>query len=158
MSRPQRALHVRAWHASAAVIACLLSACATAPTPQTDKPPAKAAPPAQASRSSQSLREFQRGVASWYGADFNGKETANGERYDMKAMTAAHKTLPFDTRVLVRSVSTGREVEVRINDRGPFVQGRIIDLSHAAAQALGIAKDGVEDVLLLVAGSLPKDD
>lgn len=72
---------------------------------------------------------FQRGGASWYGIQFHQKKTANGERFDMGAMTAAHKTLPFNTRVCVRSLVNGKEVLVRINDRGPYASGRIIDLS-----------------------------
>ena len=79
----------------------------------------------------------ERGLASWYGPRFHGKRTANGERFDTAAMTAAHKTLPFGTWVLVKSVNTGNTVIVRINDRGPFIKGRIIDLSNAAAKALG---------------------
>ena len=80
----------------------------------------------------------QRGVASWYGPGFHGRTTASGERYDMHQLTAAHKTLPFGTRVLVRNAESGQEVVVRINDRGPYVAGRVIDLSKAAAQAVGI--------------------
>lgn len=88
----------------------------------------------------------QRGVASWYGPGFHGRTTASGERYDMHQLTAAHKTLPFGTRVLVRNARSGQEVVVRINDRGPYVAGRVIDLSKAAAQVLGI--DGVGAVEL----------
>jgi rare lipoprotein A len=95
-------------------------------------------------------RELERGQASWYGPRFHGRRTASGERYDMYALTAAHKTLPFGTLVRVRSVMTGREVEVRINDRGPFAKGRVIDVSKAAAQALGMMENGVKEVLLLV--------
>jgi rare lipoprotein A len=100
-------------------------------------------------------RELERGQASWYGPRFHGRRTASGERYDMYALTGAHKTLPFGTLVLVRSVMTGREVEVRINDRGPFAKGRVIDVSKAAAQALGMMETGVRDVLLLVPDATP---
>jgi rare lipoprotein A len=100
-------------------------------------------------------RELERGQASWYGPRFHGRRTASGERHDMYALTAAHKTLPFGTLVRVRSVMTGREVEVRINDRGPFIKGRVIDVSKAAAQALGMMEDGVKDVLLLVPDATP---
>ncbi|MDQ6973582.1 MAG: septal ring lytic transglycosylase RlpA family protein, partial [Mariprofundaceae bacterium] len=79
------------------------------------------------------------GMASWYGKKFHGKKTANGERYDMYAMTAAHTTLPMPSRVRVTNLSNGRSVVVRINDRGPFVKDRVIDLSYAAAKALGYA-------------------
>src|SRR5207237_8488018 len=78
------------------------------------------------------------GLASWYGLAFQGRRTASGERFDMNAFTAAHPSLPFGTRVLVRNPRNDRFVVVRINDRGPFVPGRIIDLSHAAARALGM--------------------
>lgn len=100
-------------------------------------------------------RELERGQASWYGPRFHGRRTASGERYDMHALTAAHKTLPFGTLVRVRSLVTGREVEVRINDRGPFGPGRVIDMSRAAAEALGMMGLGVKDVLLLVPESTP---
>lgn len=81
--------------------------------------------------------------ASWYGTGFNGRRTASGERFDMDALTAAHRTLPFGTRVRVRSVDTGREVVVRINDRGPVKRERSIDLSRGAARALGVEHLGV---------------
>lgn len=80
----------------------------------------------------------QLGIASWYGPRFQGKRTANGERFNTNELTAAHKTLPFGTRVRVKSQVNGKEVVVRINDRGPFIRGRIIDLSYAAAQAIGL--------------------
>ena len=92
--------------------------------------------------------ELGRGEASWYGPGFHGRLTANGERFDQEAMTAAHKTLPFGTRVLVRVPRTGREVVVRINDRGPYVAGRIIDLSSAAANAIGLKARGHDAVVL----------
>ncbi len=82
------------------------------------------------------------GHASWYGPGFQGKKTANGERFNMHAMTAAHKTLPFGTKVEVTAVKTGKKVVVRINDRGPFIKGRVIDLSKKAAKKLGILKSG----------------
>ncbi|MEO5738648.1 MAG: septal ring lytic transglycosylase RlpA family protein [Variovorax sp.] len=93
---------------------------------------------------------FERGGASWYGIQFHQKKTANGERFDMGALTAAHKTLPFNTRVCVRSLVNGREVLVRINDRGPYAQGRIIDLSRAAADAIGLTSMGIKQVALSV--------
>jgi len=80
----------------------------------------------------------QSGEASWYSATFQGHLTANGERYDGGALTAAHRTLPLGIYVRVRSLATGKSVVVRINDRGPYVKGRIIDLSYAAAEALGL--------------------
>lgn len=86
------------------------------------------------------------GMASWYGKKFNGKKTANGERYDMYAMTAAHTTLPMPSRVRVTNLSNGRSVVVRVNDRGPFVKDRMIDLSYAAAKALGYMRQGTTRV------------
>ena len=78
------------------------------------------------------------GIASWYGHPFHGRQTASGEVYNMYEMTAAHRTLPFGTLVRVHDLENSRDVQVRINDRGPFVEGRIIDLSFAAAQAMGM--------------------
>lgn len=101
-------------------------------------------------------RELERGHASWYGAQFHGRRTASGENYDKYALTAAHKTLPFGTIVRVRSLALGREVDVRINDRGPFSPGRVIDVSQAAAQALGLTGVGVAEVSLNVAAPLGK--
>jgi rare lipoprotein A len=82
----------------------------------------------------------ERGLASWYGRKFHGRRTANGEIYDMYAMTAAHPTLPLPSYVRVRNPANGREVVVRVNDRGPFHRGRIIDLSYTAALRLGVLK------------------
>ena len=86
------------------------------------------------------------GVASWYGTKFQGKHTANGERYDVYAMTAAHTTLPIPTYVRVTNLDNGRQAVVRVNDRGPFAHGRIIDLSYAAATKLGFAHRGMARV------------
>jgi rare lipoprotein A len=99
---------------------------------------------------SQIPRYDEVGIASWYGPGFHGKTTANGELYDMYAYTAAHKTLPFGTVVKVVDLRTGRSVVVRINDRGPFVPGRIIDLSYAAALELGIVERGTAEVGLII--------
>ena len=99
----------------------------------------------------ESVRELERGGASWYGPGFDGKRTANGERYDMNALTAAHKTLPFGTMVRVKSLVNGREVMVRITDRGPFIRNRVIDLSRAAASELGMLGLGFKQVVLMVA-------
>ena len=101
-------------------------------------------------------RELERGHASWYGGQFHGRRTASGENYDKYALTAAHKTLPFGTIVRVRSLALGREVDVRINDRGPFSPGRVIDVSQAAAQVLGLTSLGVAEVSLNVAATLGK--
>ena len=90
------------------------------------------------------------GKASWYGHPHHGRRTASGEIYDMHALTAAHPTLPMGTRVLVTNLKNGRTVEVRVNDRGPVVPGRMIDLSYAAARALDAVADGVFPVRLRV--------
>lgn len=94
---------------------------------------------------------FEEGVASWYGPNFVGRPTANGEIFDPSELTAAHKFLPFDTRVLVTDLVSGRSVVVRINDRGPFVGDRIIDLSRAAADSIGMIGSGTARVRLQVA-------
>ncbi len=93
--------------------------------------------------------EIERGMASWYGRQFQGRRTASGEPFDRHALTAAHKTLPFGTWVRVRHLGTGQEVVVRINDRGPFAKGRVIDLSQAAASAIGLVQSGTARVALL---------
>ncbi|MEW6543317.1 MAG: septal ring lytic transglycosylase RlpA family protein [Nitrospirota bacterium] len=92
----------------------------------------------------------ERGVASWYGPGFHGNKTASGERYNMHQLTAAHRTLPLGSVAVVRTLSNGRTVTVRINDRGPFAKGRILDLSFAAAQALGLTGPGTDEVELRV--------
>ena len=92
------------------------------------------------------------GVCSWYGPDFHGKATSNGETYNMYAMTAAHKTLPLGCYVRVHNKANGRETVVRINDRGPFVKGRIIDLSYAAAKDLGVVGPGTAPVRIEALG------
>jgi rare lipoprotein A len=90
----------------------------------------------------------QNGRASWYGGHFNGRKTANGERFDMTAFTAAHRTLPLSSYVRVTNTENGKSVVVKINDRGPFYRGRIIDLSRAAAHALGMQHAGTSNVKL----------
>ena len=99
-------------------------------------------------------REYQRGGASWYGPRFHGRRTASGERYDMHGMTAAHRTLPFGAWVRVHSLVNGREVDVRITDRGPFIHSRVIDVSRGAAEALGMLGLGFKEVVLWVPESL----
>ncbi len=94
----------------------------------------------------------QVGVASWYGPGFHGNRTANGEIYDQYELTAAHRTLPLGTHVMVTDLDNGRAVEVRVNDRGPFVDGRVIDLSYAAARTLGMVGPGTARVRVEVLG------
>jgi rare lipoprotein A len=105
---------------------------------------------------------MQVGKASWYGKKFHGRKTANGEIYDMYAISAAHKTLPIGTYVRVHNLNNNKKIVVRINDRGPFVRGRIIDLSYAAAKKIGIVGSGTAKVKILALGvageSEPKTD
>jgi rare lipoprotein A len=99
-------------------------------------------------------RYSDKGIASWYGRKFHGKRTASGERFDMYALTAAHRTFPFGSIVQVTDLENGRSVRVRINDRGPFKSGRIIDLSYAAARELRIVKRGVVRVKITLVGHM----
>src|SRR5262249_4458943 len=95
----------------------------------------------------------QTGYASWYGKAHQGKKTSSGEPYDMNQLTAAHPTLPMGTRLLVTNLKNGRTVSVRVNDRGPVVDGRILDLSYAAARELGAVGEGVVPVRISVIGA-----
>lgn len=122
------------------VPALWLAGCSTGPAPRTKSLP------------DYPIGYVERGVASWYGPGFHGNQTANGERYDMHRLTAAHRTLPLGSVVEVRSLSNGRRVKVRVNDRGPFVRGRIIDLSLAAAKGLGMTVQGTDRVEIVVVG------
>lgn len=99
-----------------------------------------------------SLGYSERGIASWYGKDFHGKSTANGECYNMYAFTAAHKTLPLPTLVRVTNLENNKSIVVKVQDRGPFVRGRMIDLSYAAAQSLDIVRTGTAPVLVEAIG------
>lgn len=101
-------------------------------------------------------KKLQRGMASWYGAAFHDRRTASGETFDMNDLTAAHRTLPFGTQIKVRNPRNNREVVVRVNDRGPFTGGRSIDLSKAAANALGILNRGTAQVELFIEASVDK--
>jgi len=99
----------------------------------------------------ETVMDVQEGEASYYADSLDGNKTASGEPYDKDALTAAHRSLPFGTKVKVTYLETGKSVEVVINDRGPHAKGRIIDLSRAAAQALGLIEDGHGKVKLEVA-------
>jgi rare lipoprotein A len=114
------------------------------PTPAAVPGTAPATAPVPASAYSEA------GVASWYGHPYHGRPAADGEIYDMEQLVAAHRTLPFDTWVRVYDLDNNKNVEVRIIDRGPFVDGRIIDLSHAAAQAISLIGPGIANVRLEV--------
>lgn len=94
----------------------------------------------------------QEGLVSWYGDRFHGRTTASGELFDSAAMTMAHPTLPFGTKVRVTNLRNGRSVEVRVNDRGPFVGSRIADLSQAAASALGMMRRGIARARIEILG------
>jgi rare lipoprotein A len=100
-------------------------------------------------------RPSESGFATWYGAPYHGQRSASGEIYDQEKLTAAHRTLPFGTRVRVHRLDGGGSVVVRINDRGPFVKSRVIDLSHAAAVQLGMTGGGVVPVILDVVWTPP---
>jgi rare lipoprotein A len=100
-----------------------------------------------------SAAEAETGEASWYGPGFHGRRTANGEVFDKEAMTAAHRTLPFGTLVRVRNLDNGREAVLRINDRGPFARGRILDVSEAGARVLGMVESGTARVRIEVLGA-----
>lgn len=132
--------------------ALALSACAPASHTVADpQPPASpdaevAATPEAAAAPTLPNHWVQEGQASWYGPNFVGRPTANGETFDPQRLTAAHPTLPFDTRVRVTHLATDRSVVVRINDRGPFKPGRVIDLSRAAAEVIGLISSGVAAV------------
>lgn len=114
-----------------------------APVPQPAPPTAPAAPPP-------TRAVFQEGVASWYGPGFDGRLTASGEVFDADSLTAAHRRLRFGTLVRVVNLDNGNEVLVRINDRGPFVDGRVIDVSQAAARVLGMIRAGIARVQLFI--------
>jgi rare lipoprotein A len=120
------------------------------PAPQPSAPPAvERQPPVPGAY-------VEDGIASWYGAPFDGHRTSDGEIYDMHQFTAAHRTLPFNSIVRVTNLTNGKQTEVRINDRGPFVGNRVIDLSYAAAHAIGMVGPGTAQVRLdLVSGSNP---
>jgi rare lipoprotein A len=146
----------------AIALSLILTSCATSrptsPTPQSEvkpetkpeaKPEAKPGPRPEA-KPAPGPGEGQTGEASWYGEPHHGRTTASGEIYDMNQLTAAHRTLPLGTRVLVTNLKNGRAVEVRINDRGPSVEGRIIDLSFAAAKELGAVPSGTVPVRIRV--------
>lgn len=94
----------------------------------------------------------ERIVASWYGEEFHGRKTANGEVYDMHGLTAAHRTIPFDTYLLVTNRENGRSVTVKVNDRGPFVRGRSLDLSYGAAKKLDMVRTGTAEVNIEIIG------
>lgn len=124
-------------HLVVMLIAALLAACATAPVRRT------------------TFLETHQGKASWYGPGFQGRRTASGERFNQRDFTAAHRTLPFGTKVQVTNLMNGKTVVVRINDRGPYGKGRIIDLSKAAAKEIDMIHKGVVPVEITVLDRSP---
>ena len=131
--------------AAFALAACGRKKAKVAPPPSTARrqPRAPAAPPPP-------LGSVETGIASWYGVPYHGRQAANGEIYDMEKLTAAHRTLPFNTWVRVENPVNGKSVNVRITDRGPFVGDRIIDLSHAAARSIEMIGPGVANVRVVI--------
>jgi rare lipoprotein A len=129
--------------AAMCALTCLMLAGCAKKHPRTSAAPA---PPA--SRAPQPIHSGETGLASWYGHPYHGRPAANGEIYDMEGFTAAHRTLPFGTWVRVVNLTNNKTVDVRITDRGPFVENRIIDVSHAAAGAIGLIGPGVARVRL----------
>jgi rare lipoprotein A len=156
--------------ASALLCAVVISAAGCGHRTQTSHPPVQY-PPSQAPAPSEPSgappgverqpavpgEYVEQGVASWYGDPFNGRRTSNGEIYDMHAFTAAHRTLPFNAVVRVTNLRNGKQTEVRITDRGPFVANRVIDLSYSAAQAIDMVGPGTAPVRLeMVSGANPQ--
>jgi peptidoglycan lytic transglycosylase len=134
----------RTWRVGAALGLLSLSSACLRQAPLARRP--APAPP---------VLEGLEGIASWYGRPYHGRATASGEIYNMYDLTAAHRTLPFGTRVRVHDLENGHDVEVRINDRGPFVEGRIIDLSYAAAQAMGMSSTALVRLEILGTAEIP---
>ena len=133
----QRALLVVRWISCSLLLVGLLPSCSRG----------KMLPPvAQAEYNGTSWYDTEYGLASWYGDGFHGQRTANGETYDMFQLTAAHRTAPLGIHAIVTNLETGRSVRVRINDRGPFIDDRILDLSYAAARRLGMVGNGLARV------------
>ena len=132
----------------------LLTACAPGRRVVYERRPSP--PPEKREMRKGESREPQYGVASWYGSDFHGKSTSSGEVYDMYQLTCAHQTLPLGTMVMVTNLENGRSLELKVNDRGPFVKERIIDVSYAAAQMLGMWEKGTAPVKVEVIGFAPE--
>lgn len=130
-------------HPRAAIVLMILGALSTFGCSANRRP--------QSLPDSSGLKPIEKGTASWYGPRFHGRRTANGERFNMNELTAAHPSLPFGTLLEVRNTRTGKSVMVRVNDRGPFSKNRIIDLSFAAAREIGLVLSGTAPVQLFLA-------
>lgn len=146
------------------VSALALSACSGQPPPQA-RPDFTQAPARHHTASSypdpvqaDAPQSVQTGVASWYGPGFEGRQTANGEIFDSSLLTAAHRSMRLPSRARVTRLDTGESIIVRVNDRGPYIDGRLIDLSHAAAQALGFEDDGLAEVRVEGLGPADPED
>jgi rare lipoprotein A len=140
MAEPMSRAGVRVWSRNTAAAVLLAAGCAPAVRSAPELPPQPPGFP-------------QVGIASWYGPGFHGRTTASGETFDQDALTAAHPSLPFETRVRVINLENRREVVLRINDRGPYHDGRIIDVSRAAARVLGLIGSGTARVRVFVIGA-----
>jgi rare lipoprotein A len=128
------------------------------PLPEPTNRPASSAPAAAAPKPHEGGPIYEEGKASWYGAPFHGRQASNGETYDMYKFTAAHRTLPFNTMVRVTNTTNGKSTTVRITDRGPFVDNRIIDLSYAAAKQIESVGPGVVSVQLEILSAIDPND
>jgi rare lipoprotein A len=133
-------------HAGPAIFVFALAASLSLSTACARKTSARVPPSTKPAR----IGETQTGIASWYGVPYHGRRSANGEIYDMEKLTAAHRTLPFDTWVEVTNLTNHKRVDVRITDRGPFVNGRILDLSLAAAREIDLVTAGIVRVRIKV--------
>ena len=133
-------------HAGPAIFVFALAASLSLSTSCARKTSAHVPPSVKPAR----IGETQTGIASWYGVPYHGRRSADGEIYDMEKLTAAHRTLPFDTWVQVTNLTNNKRVDVRITDRGPFVNGRIIDLSLAAAREIDLVTAGIVRVRIKV--------
>ncbi len=131
-----------------ALLAIMVESCAISSpwNSETALPPAAVVPPIKQIARTPKTKTLQQGVASWYGRDFSGKKTAGGDSFDEAKLTAAHKTFPLGSRAKVTNLRNGKTVEVEITDRGPFVDGRVIDVSEAAAKKMGIIVSGTAPV------------
>ena len=144
------------WRVVGVALVLTVAGCVTStksvstPPPDASVPAIVSPPPAASTPPAEKAPLIQTGKASWYGEPHHGLKTASGETFDMDQFTAAHRTLPLGTRLLVTNLRNGRSVEVRVNDRGPVAAGRIIDVSYAAAQELGAVSDGVFPVRVRV--------
>jgi rare lipoprotein A len=135
-------MFARPIHAVASIAAATLLACSGCATHSRAHVP----PPSRPAR----IGLTETGIASWYGIPFDGRRTASGEIFDMRRLTAAHRTLPFNTWLEVTNLSNGKRVDVRITDRGPFIKGRIIDLSLGAAREIDMVREGIVPVRIKV--------